>query len=140
MEKTPVVTGQWMPQPSSIPNCPPGLEYLTQLDQLLVHQQVELFEAITGIETKNKFVIKNSVGQQCFYAYEESGLCMRLCCGPARGFMMHIVDNTGKEVMRVVRPFKCCAGCCWCANGECCSLNIQVESPPGNLIGSVHQM
>ena len=30
------------PQPP--PGCPPGLEYLTHVDQLLVHQQVELFE------------------------------------------------------------------------------------------------
>ena len=35
---------QWMPLPQGIPQCPPGLEYLTQLDQLLVHQQVELIE------------------------------------------------------------------------------------------------
>jgi len=35
---------QWMPLPETLPGCPPGLEYLTQLDQLLVHQQVELFE------------------------------------------------------------------------------------------------
>jgi len=53
---------------------------------------------------------------------------------------MHIVDNTGKEVIRVVRPFQCCAGCCWCANAACCSLNIQVESPPGTPIGSINQM
>ena len=34
-----------MPAPvETIPGCPPGLEYLTQIDQLLVHQQVELFE------------------------------------------------------------------------------------------------
>ena len=26
------------------PGCPPGLEYLTQIDQLLVNQQVEIFE------------------------------------------------------------------------------------------------
>ena len=30
--------------PEQIPGCPPGLEYLTQIDQLLVNQQVELFE------------------------------------------------------------------------------------------------
>jgi len=128
-----------MPVPNAIPGCPPGLEYLTLLDQLLVHQKVELFEAFTGIETKNKFVIKNSLGQQCFYAYEESDFCMRVCCGPERGFQMHILDNTGKEVMRVVRPFKCCAGCCWCADQDCCSSCIQIESPPGTAIGSIHQ-
>lgn len=36
---------QWMQmtmQPP--PNCPPGLEYLTQIDQLIVKQQVELLE------------------------------------------------------------------------------------------------
>ena len=35
----------WMPAPEeTIPGCPPGLEYLTKIDQLLVHQQVEVFE------------------------------------------------------------------------------------------------
>ena len=35
---------QVMTKPVGNPNCPPGLEYLTQLDQLLVHQQLELME------------------------------------------------------------------------------------------------
>lgn len=35
---------QWMARPEAIPGCPPGLEYLTQIDQLLVHQQIELLE------------------------------------------------------------------------------------------------
>ena len=32
--------------PSAPENCPPGLEYLTQVDQLLIKQQVELLEGI----------------------------------------------------------------------------------------------
>ena len=40
-----------MPAPPGVNNnCPPGLEYLTQIDQLLVHQQVELLE---GMYTSN---------------------------------------------------------------------------------------
>lgn len=54
----------WMNIPLGIPNCPPGLEYLTTIDQLLVKQKVELLEAIIGFETNNKFTIKNNLGQK----------------------------------------------------------------------------
>jgi len=132
--------GNWMQRPTEqYPGCPPGLEYLTQLDQVLVHQQVELFEALTNIETNNRYMIKNSLGQQCYYAYEETDLCMRICCGPRRGFQFHIVDNLGNPVMRLTREFKCCAGCCWCADADCCGFEVEVESPPGNVIGKIRQ-
>jgi len=35
---------QLMARPQAIPGVPYGLEYLTQVDQLLVHQQIEIFE------------------------------------------------------------------------------------------------
>lgn len=63
-------SGGWMNIPQGIPNCPPGLEYLTTIDQLLVKQKVELLEAFTGFETNNKFTIKNSLGQKVYWAVE----------------------------------------------------------------------
>jgi len=41
------------------PNCPPGLEYLTAIDQLLVHQKVELLEGIIFCLLSN--LINNSI-------------------------------------------------------------------------------
>lgn len=35
-----------MNMPQGPANCPPGLEYLTMIDQLLVQQKVELIEGI----------------------------------------------------------------------------------------------
>ena len=52
------------PPPQAPPNCPPGLEYLTLVDQLLVKQKVEMLEAFVGFETSNKYVVSNSMGQQ----------------------------------------------------------------------------
>ena len=56
-------------------NCPPGLEYLTQINHLIVKQKVEMLEAIIGFETKNKYVIKNALGQPV-YKVKESELCL----------------------------------------------------------------
>ncbi|XP_041480767.1 phospholipid scramblase 1-like isoform X2 [Lytechinus variegatus] len=133
----------WMPAPTvaAPQGCPPGLEYLTQVDQLLVHQIVELFEMFTGVEMANRYAIKNSLGQQVYFAHEESDFCMRQCCGPQRGFIIHITDNSQQEVMRLEREFKFCAGCGWCAgpDSETCSFEVRVEAPVGNIIGYVRQ-
>ena len=40
------------------PGCPPGLHYLTTVDQLLVKQKVEVLELVTGFETANKYKVK----------------------------------------------------------------------------------
>ncbi|KAK5983444.1 Phospholipid scramblase, partial [Trichostrongylus colubriformis] len=124
-----------------IQGVPPGLEYLTMIDRIVVHQLIELREIVLNYQTRNKYVLLNANGEQVYYAFEESSLCMRCWCDMHRSFTMHIVDNFGKEVLRVTRPFKCCGGGCYgCfACIDCCTYECSVEAPPGNVIGSVVQ-
>ncbi|CAG9855392.1 unnamed protein product [Phyllotreta striolata] len=126
--------GGWMNMPQGIPNCPPGLEYLTMIDQLLVQQKVEVLEALTGFETQNKFTVKNNLGQKVFYAVEDSDCLTRNCCGPLRPFDMKILDNYKNEVMHLHRPLAC-DSCCF----PCCLQSMEVSAPPGSICGTVEQ-
>ena len=46
------VPGNWMPAPQVPMGCPPGLEYLTTIDQVIIQQQIELLEGnLKGIDT-----------------------------------------------------------------------------------------
>uniref|UniRef100_A0A4W5KM01 Phospholipid scramblase n=1 Tax=Hucho hucho TaxID=62062 RepID=A0A4W5KM01_9TELE len=64
-----------MPAPLRPLACPPGLEDLTQINQLLVHQKVNLAEVVLGWEVKHNYIVKNSVGQQVFAVAEENDCC-----------------------------------------------------------------
>ncbi|MBN3326795.1 PLS1 scramblase, partial [Atractosteus spatula] len=123
-----------LPAPPTMPGCPPGLEYLTQIDQLLVQQKVELVEALVGFESNNKYEIKNVLGQNVFYAVEENDCLTRQCCGPLRSFTIHVLDNFGQEVITVTRPLNCDRCCC-----PCCLQELEIQSPPGNTVGYVIQ-
>lgn len=130
---------QWMNKPQANQVCPPGLEYLSCLDQLLIKQEVDVLEVAIGWEAANKFKILNNQEQQVYYAFEESDVCMRQLCTSDRGFVLHIVDNMNKEVIRVTREFKCCAGCCWCACSNYCAFKVDIEAPVGTHIGTIRQ-
>ncbi|RNA21943.1 phospholipid scramblase 2-like isoform X1 [Brachionus plicatilis] len=128
----------WMQRPNQVPGCPPGLEYLTQLDKIKVEQLVSLTEAFMGFEKNNKYVLRNANDDQFLYAYEDTDTWMRNCCTNQRGFTFYVIDNMKQEVMMITREFKCCAGCSWFAS--CCgAFEVRVEAPPGNLIGSIRQ-
>nr|XP_022332744.1 phospholipid scramblase 1-like isoform X2 [Crassostrea virginica] len=130
---------QWMVAPQGLSGIPPGLEYMSSLDQLIVKQRVELMEMFTGFEMRNKYDVLNSVEQQCYYAEEESEFCNRIWCGPTREYVMHISDNSQQEVMRIRHDFECCVGCCWCATDSSCGYEIQIEAPLGNVLGYAKQ-
>ena len=50
----------WMPMPemSYLQGCPSGLEYLTQINQLLVHQQIELLECTFYTSNRSGFLCR----------------------------------------------------------------------------------
>lgn len=128
----------WMPRPSRLGNCPAGLEYLTQIDQILVKQQVELLEVFTSWQGRNSYRLLNSVGQQVYFAKEESNVCERQIFGTNRSFAMHIIDNIGTEVMTVYKDFRCISHR-WCACCEGCAQRLTIEAPPGHVVGYVKQ-
>ncbi|XP_075535316.1 phospholipid scramblase 2-like [Dermacentor variabilis] len=99
----------YMPKPATSVVCPPGLEYLTTIDQVLIVQQKEILE--------------------------DSNCCTRLICGPSRCFRMDVVDYKNDAVMRFVRHLRC-TQCCFC----CCLQVVEVQAPPGTLIGHVRQL
>ncbi|XP_074154491.1 phospholipid scramblase 1-like isoform X2 [Sminthopsis crassicaudata] len=115
-------------------NCPPGLEYLSQIDQLVIQQQVEILEALIGFETNNKYEIKNSLGQRIYFAVEENDCCTRNCFGTLRPYVIKILDNFGREVINFKRPLRC-ASCYF----PCCLQKLEIQSPSGVPIGYVTQ-
>ncbi|TKS81518.1 Phospholipid scramblase 2 [Collichthys lucidus] len=123
-----------MPMPAQPANCPPGLEYLTQIDQILVHQSVNILEIFTGWEMSNVYTVKDRMGQKVFVAIEEDNILSMQACGPARPFTIHLYDNMGKEVLTLTRPLRC-TSCCF----PCCLQELEVQSPPGTPIGYVVQ-
>lgn len=78
--------------------------------------------------------MKNSLGQQVYYAVEDSGCLTRNCCGHLRPFDMKILDNFRNEVIHIYRPLEC-DSCCF----PCCLQRLEISSPPGTVIGTVEQ-
>ncbi|XP_057199022.1 phospholipid scramblase 2-like isoform X2 [Triplophysa rosa] len=113
---------------------PPGLQYLTMIDQVLIHQKMECIEIFTGFETNNQYEIKNSLGQLIFQAKEKTDCCTRNILGAIRNFQIRIEDNMGQEVMRVQRPLRCDSCCC-----PCCLQELEIQAPPGVTIGHIKQ-
>uniref|UniRef100_A0A672F1N5 Phospholipid scramblase n=1 Tax=Salarias fasciatus TaxID=181472 RepID=A0A672F1N5_SALFA len=90
--------------------------------------------AFIGFETNNQYEIKNSLGQKIYKAKEKNDCCTRNCCGSLRSFDMTVKDNSDREVMHLVRPFRCVS--CWC---PCCLQEMEVQAPPGTTVGFVKQ-
>ncbi|XP_040336345.1 phospholipid scramblase 4 isoform X1 [Herpailurus yagouaroundi] len=128
------VSVTWMPGPPPIPNCPPGLEYLTQLDTIHVLQHFEPLEMITSFETNNGYDIKNNLDQMVYIVNEDTDDFTRNAYRTLRPFVLRVTDCMGREIMTMQRPFRCTC-CCFCCPST--RQELEVQCPPGVTIGFV---
>ncbi|XP_029423382.1 phospholipid scramblase 4 [Nannospalax galili] len=126
----------WMPGLTPMPSCPPGLEYLAQLDNIHVLQHFEPLELMTNFETNNRYDIKNNVDQMVYMVTEDTDDFTRNAYRNLRPFVLRVTDCLGREIMTMQRPFRCtcCCFCCSCARQE-----LEVQCPPGITIGFVSE-
>ncbi|XP_060052921.1 phospholipid scramblase 2-like isoform X2 [Erinaceus europaeus] len=128
-------TIQWLKTPGSKSTCHPGLEYLTQINQLLVGERFDLLQVNSHFANNKTYDIKNNRGQRLFFAEEKCNCFLRYLCGPQRPLTMTIYDNSGQDVIKMHKTLGC--SCCW-ANYYL--QKLKVIMPPGETIGYVYQL
>jgi uncharacterized protein YxjI len=78
---------------------------LAQDGRFIVKQRVEGLEALTGIETRNRYEVLTPGGQAVMWAYEESGGLSRLFLKRHRPLTLHITDLNGQDILVASRGF-----------------------------------
>jgi uncharacterized protein YxjI len=83
------------------------MEKLLALDGLVISQKKEWGEIVTGFETKNKYAIFDTSGNELYNAIEEDGSTfMRWVLKSLRPFEININNYDNHLVLKVSRPFR----------------------------------
>jgi len=101
------------------------MKELASSNGAIIRQQVEMFEAISGCETQNRYhvFLQTPMGlKAAFKCYEKSGCCSRCCCSnDCRGLKLDInhiaspsefVSDISKLYIKAEKP--CALGCLCC--------------------------
>ena len=83
------------------------MEKLKSISTLIVSQQKEWGEILSGFETKNKYVVSDMSGNRMYLAAEEAGsTLLRLFLKALRPFTLVVLTESNQVVLRVIRPFR----------------------------------
>ena len=83
------------------------MEKLKSISSVIVSQQKEWGEILSGFETKNKYVVSDISGNRMYLAAEEAGsTLLRLFLKALRPFTLVVLTESNQVVLRVIRPFR----------------------------------
>jgi hypothetical protein len=83
------------------------VEKLSSISSLVVNQQKEWGEILTGFETKNRYAISDMSGSRLYLAAEEAGsMIVRWFLKALRPFTIVVLKEDGQVVLRIMRPFR----------------------------------
>lgn len=83
------------------------MDSLKDVDSLVIQQQKEWGEILTGFETKNKYSVMNAAGRQLYYAAEIGGnFLVRMFLKAWRPFEIAIVNPSNDRIMTLKSPFR----------------------------------
>ena len=83
------------------------MERLSSIGGLVINQQKEWGEILTGFETKNRYTISDVSGNKLYLAVEEEGsMLLRWFLKALRPFTIAVLSEDGQVVLRVTRPFR----------------------------------
>lgn len=83
------------------------MERLSLISGLVVSQQKEWGEILTGFETKNRYAISDVSGSRLYLAAEEAGsTLLRWFLKALRPFTIAVLTENGQVILRVIRPFR----------------------------------
>ena len=83
------------------------MQKLQNIDTLLISQQKEWGEILTGFEQKNKYAVMDLQGNDLYFVAEEGGSFIgRLFLKALRPFTLSVMNRDGSEVIKIKRPFK----------------------------------
>ncbi|RDD36913.1 Phospholipid scramblase 4 [Trichoplax sp. H2] len=152
-------TVAWTPPAQQTQDCPSGLEYLINLDKVLIKQQPDPLEMKSYTITPDRFIIKNKYDQQVFLGVEGKHMAYfltiillnpnwdsdflkfnllkgepRQTLDIYRPIILKAYDRSGLEVFKVYRGSLPVYSLCSCSASSSVKIRLTFESPPGTLL------
>ena len=83
------------------------MQSLSSVHGLVVSQQKEWGEILTGFETRNRYLVRDTSGNTMYIAGEEGGsILLRWFLKALRPFTIIVLTEEGQPVLRMTRGFR----------------------------------